>query len=191
MSEIVDNSCQPDYCSFRVGLSSTSSDEGMPQYDFLSSMDDSSSLDAIEGSDDEYEDSEWGGSDGEFEEWLADATHEGASVPGPDSKDEVLSSKQEVMGVDCIRFKSSLNAGREGVPRAARLVVVSADIVSGPEFSGYADRLLCAGLLQRIFIDECHTVIMDIGYWAKLGELIGLHRFGCPIELLTATRLKY
>lgn len=45
-----------------------------------------------------------------------------------------LATRATAMGVDCIRFKSSLNAGREGVPRAARLVVVSADIVSGPEF---------------------------------------------------------
>lgn len=91
------------------------------------------------------------------------------------------------MGIDCIRFRSSMNSGREGVPRAARLVVVSADIVSSAEFSGYVDGLLCAGLLQRIFIDECHTVIMDIGYRAKLGELRSLHRYGCPIVLLTAT----
>jgi superfamily II DNA helicase RecQ len=98
-----------------------------------------------------------------------------------------LVTRATAMGVDCIRFRSSLHAGREGVPRAARLVVVSADIVSSAEFSGYADGLLCAGLLQRIFVDECHTVIMDIGYRAKLGELQSLHRYGCPIVLLTAT----
>lgn len=73
------------------------------------------------------------------------------------------------------------------MPRAARLVVVSADIVSSGELSGYADGLLCAGLLRRIFIDECHTIIMDIGYRAKLGELRSLHRYGGPIVLLTAT----
>ncbi|RSL86277.1 hypothetical protein CDV31_016422, partial [Fusarium ambrosium] len=98
-----------------------------------------------------------------------------------------LVTRATAMGVDCIRFRSSMNSGREGVPRAARLVVVSADIVSSAEFSGYVDGLLCAGLLQRIFIDECHTVIMDIGYRAKLGELRGLHRYRCPIVLLTAT----
>ncbi|KAK7583650.1 hypothetical protein V3481_012931 [Fusarium oxysporum f. sp. vasinfectum] len=91
------------------------------------------------------------------------------------------------MGVDCIRYRSSMNSGREGMPRAARLIVVSADIVSSAEFSGYVDGLSCTGLLQRIFVDECHTVIMDIGYRAKLGELIGLRRFGCPLVLLTAT----
>ncbi|KAI3578614.1 hypothetical protein IWW34DRAFT_737753 [Fusarium oxysporum f. sp. albedinis] len=91
------------------------------------------------------------------------------------------------MGVDCIRYRSSMNSGREGMPRAARLIVVSADIVSSAEFSGYVDGLSCTGLLQRIFVDECHTVIMDIGYRAKLGELVGLRRFGCPLVLLTAT----
>ncbi|KAL9565571.1 hypothetical protein ACKAV7_009753, partial [Fusarium commune] len=91
------------------------------------------------------------------------------------------------MGVDCIRYRSSMNSGREGMPRAARLIVVSADIVSSAEFCGYIDGLLCIGLLQRIFVDECYTVIMDISYRAKLGELVGLRRFGCLLVLLTAT----
>ncbi|KAL3599869.1 hypothetical protein FPOAC2_04097 [Fusarium poae] len=91
------------------------------------------------------------------------------------------------MGVDCIRYRSSMSSGREGMPRAARLIVVSADVVSSAEFCGYVDGLSCTGLLQRIFVDECHTVIMDIGYRAKLGELVGLRRFGCPLVLLTAT----
>ncbi|KAJ0131920.1 Dihydroorotate dehydrogenase (fumarate) [Fusarium oxysporum f. sp. albedinis] len=30
---------------------------------------------------------------------------------------------------------------------------------------------------------------MDIGYWAKHGELIDLHQCGCPIALLTAMLL--
>ncbi|KAK7582804.1 hypothetical protein V3481_012103 [Fusarium oxysporum f. sp. vasinfectum] len=98
-----------------------------------------------------------------------------------------LVTRATAMGVDCIQYRTSMSAGREEVPRAARLVVVSADIVSSDQFFGYADGLLCAGLLKRIFIDECHTVIMDISYRAKLGELIGLRRFGCPIVLLTAT----
>jgi superfamily II DNA helicase RecQ len=91
------------------------------------------------------------------------------------------------IGVDYIRYISSMSSGREGMPRAARLIVVSADIISSAEFCGYVNGLLCTGLLQRIFVDECHTVIMDIGYRAKLGELVGLRRFGCPLVLLTAT----
>ncbi|KAF4340723.1 recq family helicase [Fusarium beomiforme] len=83
-----------------------------------------------------------------------------------------LAARATDMGVDCIRYRSSMNSGREGMPRAARLIVVSADMVSSAEFSGYVDGLSCTGLLQRIFVDECHTVIMDIGYRAKLGELV-------------------
>lgn len=98
-----------------------------------------------------------------------------------------LVERAGTMGVDCIRFRATLSSGRDGLPRAARLVVVSADIVSTPEFSAYADGLLCTGLLRRIFIDECHTVITDIGYRARLGELSSLHRYGCPMILLTAT----
>ncbi|KAH6977718.1 hypothetical protein EDB80DRAFT_593507 [Ilyonectria destructans] len=56
---------------------------------------------------------------------------------------EDSATRATAMRVDCIRFKASLNAGREGVPRAAQLVVISADMVSSAEFSGYADGLLC------------------------------------------------
>jgi superfamily II DNA or RNA helicase len=98
-----------------------------------------------------------------------------------------LVARATAMGVDCIRFQTSLSAGRDGMARAARLVVVSADIVTCGEFSAYADGLLAAGLLQRIFVDECHTVIMDASYRARLGELRSLHRYGCGLVLLTAT----
>ncbi|KAM7209832.1 P-loop containing nucleoside triphosphate hydrolase protein [Rhypophila decipiens] len=82
---------------------------------------------------------------------------------------------------------SWMNSGREGMPRAARSMVVSADMVSSAEFSGYVDGLSCTRLLQRIFVDACQTVIMNMGYRATLGELLGLRRFGCPFVLLTAT----
>ncbi len=100
---------------------------------------------------------------------------------------EDLVERARDMGVDCIRFRSSLSAGREGMARAARLVVVSADTVSGSEFAGYADALVATGLLQRIFVDECHTVITDSGFRQRLGELRSLHRYGQPLVLLTAT----
>jgi superfamily II DNA helicase RecQ len=44
-----------------------------------------------------------------------------------------------------------------------------------------------AGLLRRIFVDECHTAMTDVGYRPKLEELKSLHRFGCPLVMLTAT----
>ncbi len=72
-----------------------------------------------------------------------------------------LVMRARAMGVDCIRFMPSLSVGRDGMARAARLVVVSADVAAGAEFSTYADGLLSTGLLQRIFIDECHTAITD------------------------------
>lgn len=65
--------------------------------------------------------------------------------------------------------------------------MVSIDVAAGVEFSVYTDGLLCADLLRRIFIDECYTVIIDIGYRTKLGELKSLYRYGYPIILLTAT----
>lgn len=100
---------------------------------------------------------------------------------------EDLISRAHEMGVDCIRFKTSLSAGRDGLQRAARLVVVSADVVSGAEFPAYMEGLICSGLLRRIFVDECHTAITDVGYRAKLAELRGLHRYNVPMVLLTAT----
>ncbi|KAJ3454446.1 hypothetical protein MRS44_018340 [Fusarium solani] len=104
MSETVDDSCQPYHCSSQARQHSTCSYEDMPHHDLLSSMDDSSSMDGIEGSDAEYEDSEEEESEGEFEEWLADATHEGASVATPDSTVNVLSGRQDILGESLKEF---------------------------------------------------------------------------------------
>ncbi len=100
---------------------------------------------------------------------------------------ENLVTRAGEISVDCIRFTSSLSAGREGIARTARLMVVSADTVSGAEFTGYADALVASGLLRWIFVDECHTIITDIGYRERLRELRSLHRYGRPFVLLTAT----
>jgi superfamily II DNA helicase RecQ len=51
------------------------------------------------------------------------------------------------MGVNCIRYRLSMSSGREGMPRSARLIVVSADIVLSAEFAGYVNGLLYIGLL--------------------------------------------
>ena len=99
-----------------------------------------------------------------------------------------LTERARLAGVDCIHFRSSSSRpGQETVPRVARLVVVGAETATGPEFGVYADGLASSGQLGRIFLDECHTVITDRGYRAKLGELRGLHRFGRPVVMLTAT----
>lgn len=55
--------------------------------------------------------------------------------------------------------------------QVARLVVISIDIISSAEFSGYVDRLYYTGLLQQIFINKYYIIIIDIGYYTKLGEL--------------------
>lgn len=117
---------------------------------------------------------------------LADGGTSIVVVPFVSLVDDLL-TRARAMGVDCIQFKTSLSCGREGLPRAARLVIVSADIVSNAEMIAYADGLFAAGLLRRIFIDECHTAITDAGYRRKLSELKGLHRYGCPVIMLTAT----
>lgn len=66
-----------------------------------------------------------------------------------------LVERARTIGVDSIRFRASLSSGWDGLSQAARLIVVNADIVSTPEFSAYADGLLCVGLLRQIFVDEC------------------------------------
>jgi Helicase conserved C-terminal domain len=69
----------------------------------------------------------------------------------------------------------------------AQLVVVSADVVVTAQFSNYVDSLRARQLLRGIFVDECHTIIMDVSYRQKLAALKGLHRFDCPVVVLTAT----
>ncbi|KAK5994713.1 ATP-dependent DNA helicase tlh2-like protein [Cladobotryum mycophilum] len=98
-----------------------------------------------------------------------------------------LVDRARQMGVDVIEFRPTTNSVRESLPRAARMVVVSADTALVPTFHAYVDGLKANGLLQRIFIDEAHTAITDVSYRVKLGELKGLSRFKRPIVLLTAT----
>ncbi|KLP13772.1 Uncharacterized protein LW94_3354 [Fusarium fujikuroi] len=89
------------------------------------------------------------------------------------------------LGIDCMEWKSDIE--REERQRDARLVVVSADVAVSGEFTAYVESIRVRGLLERIFLDECHTVITDVGYRERLGQLTGLHRFGCPLVMLTAT----
>lgn len=98
-----------------------------------------------------------------------------------------LVDRARTLGVDVIRFDPARNMQRESLPRAARLVVVSADVALSAGFASYADGLRGSGLLRRIFIDECHTIITDAGYREKLGALVGVRRYECPTILLSAT----
>ena len=90
-------------------------------------------------------------------------------------------------GVDCIRWKPASREGGEQHRPMAKMVVVSADVASTQQFIDYADGLRAQKLLDRIYVDECHTIIMDVGYRRDLEKLKGLHRYDCPVVLLTAT----
>ncbi|RYP53350.1 hypothetical protein DL770_010995 [Monosporascus sp. CRB-9-2] len=98
-----------------------------------------------------------------------------------------LVERAAAFGVDCLRWQPAARTRRDEPLREARLVVVSADLASSDEFTAYADGLRARGLLQRIFVDECHTIIMDAGYRTALAGLRGLYRFDRPVILLTAT----
>ena len=69
----------------------------------------------------------------------------------------------------------------------ARIVVASADIEGVEQFQNYVGSLRDRKLLRRIFVDEAHTVIMNVSYRKKLDQIKGLHRYGCPVIALTAT----
>ncbi|GJN70068.1 hypothetical protein PLICBS_004120 [Purpureocillium lilacinum] len=84
---------------------------------------------------------------------LADGGTSIVVVPFASLVDDLL-TRALAIGVDCIQFTTSLSCGREGMPRAPRLVIVSADIVSNAEMTEYTDGLLAAGLLRRIVVDE-------------------------------------
>jgi len=89
--------------------------------------------------------------------------------------------------IDCIRWQSGMTVGRDGPERRASLVVVSADLVEVGEFVQYLDHLRRLGVLRGIFIDESHTVVLDVYYREGLLRLVGLHRYDCAMIFLTAT----
>ncbi len=66
-------------------------------------------------------------------------------------------------------------------------MVVSADVAVSAGFMSYVESIRARGLLDRIFFDECHTFVMDVGYRTSLGLLVGLYRYGCPLVMLMAT----
>ncbi|KEF50778.1 uncharacterized protein A1O9_13170, partial [Exophiala aquamarina CBS 119918] len=90
-------------------------------------------------------------------------------------------------GIDCIRWRPGRLQGRELPMRVARLVVASADTEEVGQFRDYIGSLRDRKLLRRIFVDEAHTVIMDVSYRKKLDQIKGIYRYGCPVIALTAT----
>ncbi|CAK7207842.1 hypothetical protein SEUCBS139899_010657 [Sporothrix eucalyptigena] len=97
-----------------------------------------------------------------------------------------LVARARQQAVDCLAWDATA-AAASGLARTPRLVVVSADQASDPRFCAYVDMLLASGALQRLFIDECHTILTDVSYRTKLAALRSLRRFAVPLVLLTAT----
>ncbi|KJZ69797.1 hypothetical protein HIM_10815 [Hirsutella minnesotensis 3608] len=99
-----------------------------------------------------------------------------------------LMTRAEELRIDCMKWNSDVqDCDREERQRDARLVVVSADVAASAGFTSYVESIRARGLLERIFFDECHTFVTDVGYRTSLGLLVGLHRHGCPLVMLTAT----
>ncbi|KAG4268970.1 hypothetical protein FPRO04_14790 [Fusarium proliferatum] len=71
-----------------------------------------------------------------------------------------LVTRARELGIDCMEWKSDID--REERQRDARLVVVSADVAVSEGFTAYVESIRVRGLLERIFFDECHTVITDV-----------------------------
>lgn len=90
-------------------------------------------------------------------------------------------------GIDCMHWCSVMEVVRDERQRDASLLMVSADIAVCEGFISYLHSIRSRGLLGAIFFDECHTIIMDVEYRERLGSLVNLHKFGCPMAMLTAT----
>ena len=66
-------------------------------------------------------------------------------------------------------------------------MVASANIEGIEQFQDYVGSLRDCKLLQRIFVDKAHTIIINISYRKKLDQIKGLHRYRYSIIALTAT----
>ncbi|KAK2005237.1 hypothetical protein LZ32DRAFT_546476 [Colletotrichum eremochloae] len=90
-------------------------------------------------------------------------------------------------GLDVLPWQPKAVTGRREGERVASLVFVGAEHTQLAEFLSYAEGLRARGVLKRIFVDECHTILTDGGYRPTLLELKSLYRFGVPMVMLTAT----
>jgi superfamily II DNA helicase RecQ len=70
-----------------------------------------------------------------------------------------------------------------------QLLIVSADWAVEGDFLHFAKGLELHKQLAHIFFDECHVVVTDTLYWAKLRELWQLRYLQCRFTCLTATLL--
>jgi len=83
-------------------------------------------------------------------------------------------------GIDCLEW-------RPGEVNPAAVVVVSADFAASWGFLSYASLLDREGLLERVFVDECHLTFTSSDWRPKLAHLKHLRALSRPMVLLTAT----
>jgi hypothetical protein len=89
-------------------------------------------------------------------------------------------------GVDWIGWKAESEEGGEQDGRMAKMAVVRADVGSTQQFTVYGEGLRAQGQLDGMFVDECHTMVMDVGYGRELEGLKGLDGYDYAVVLLTA-----
>jgi superfamily II DNA helicase RecQ len=77
----------------------------------------------------------------------------------------------------------------KGANRAAAIVFVTPESAVTEGFRSFVNRLQARGQLDRVFVDECHTVLdSDRGFRPQMGELgTALQEMGVQVVLLTAT----
>ena len=101
---------------------------------------------------------------------------------------EDLTTRTREFDIDCFRWQQLTDEEQYMErKRDAQLVVVNTNQAVTNSFIIYVESIRSQGQLKRIFIDEYHTIITDISYRKRLGQLVGLHRFGCTIIMLIAT----
>jgi superfamily II DNA helicase RecQ len=91
---------------------------------------------------------------------------------------------------DALKFGLSCQewTNQESCKELSQLTIVSADKVCNDLFRHYLSNLDENGYLAHIFIDECHTALLDTSYRPSLRELYTIHYMrSCRITYLTAT----
>jgi superfamily II DNA or RNA helicase len=86
----------------------------------------------------------------------------------------------QAAGIDSIEW-------RPGERNPAALVFVSADLVAGGTFLGYAQLLGLKRLLRRVFVDESHLTFTSSDWRPKLAHVREVRKLPCPTIMLTAT----
>jgi superfamily II DNA helicase RecQ len=85
-------------------------------------------------------------------------------------------------GISCVPWNS------HRPPETARIVLVTPESATSKGFRSYISRLQERNRLDRIVIDECHTILDSReDFRPKMAELHALMTIGRPVVLLTAT----